>query len=160
VDWRGLGGHVVAPPSLHASGQVYAWPEWLDSDRCGPDGPIVPAPRWVIDLLDRRPPNWRLQQTGADVHQPPKHGWSYATVALRDECAQVANSQHGTRNATLNIAAFKVATLIASNLLDPDDAARQLLLAAARCGLRETEARRTVASAFQAGFASPRQSLP
>ncbi len=48
VDVKSNGGYVVAPPSLHASGQRYEWVTEL---------PTVPAPHWVRRELDPpRPP--------------------------------------------------------------------------------------------------------
>ena len=43
VDVRGDGGYVVAPPSRHISGHVYAW---LNEDE------ILPMPEWLLRLLD------------------------------------------------------------------------------------------------------------
>lgn len=43
IDVRGAGGYVVAPPSLHASGNRYAWispPETM---------PLADAPHWLIE---------------------------------------------------------------------------------------------------------------
>lgn len=42
LDVRGDGGYIVAPPSLHASGQRY---EWLN------DAPLAPMPAWLLDML-------------------------------------------------------------------------------------------------------------
>jgi hypothetical protein len=57
----------------------------------------------------------------------------------------------------LNVAAFKIATIITAGLLDPDEAAQALLAAAAQCGLSEDEAGSTIASGFRAGARLPRQ---
>lgn len=44
IDLRGDGGCVVAPPSLHASGQRYAW-----APACSPDDvPLAPFPGWLL----------------------------------------------------------------------------------------------------------------
>ncbi|MEI6502975.1 MAG: bifunctional DNA primase/polymerase, partial [Armatimonadota bacterium] len=51
VDIRGTGGCVVAAPSLHASGRVYAWAPGLSPfDLAAP-----PAPQWLYDLGSHRP---------------------------------------------------------------------------------------------------------
>jgi hypothetical protein len=44
IDFRGDGGMVVAPPSLHQSGQRY---EWI----VPPDTPLVDARPWLVELL-------------------------------------------------------------------------------------------------------------
>ncbi len=43
VDIRGQGGYVVAPPSVHASGEVY---EWIHSFT---DTELAPAPGWILE---------------------------------------------------------------------------------------------------------------
>jgi Bifunctional DNA primase/polymerase, N-terminal/AAA domain/Primase C terminal 1 (PriCT-1) len=44
LDWRGDGGYIVAPPSLHASGERY---EWIDGPE---DVQLVPPPEWLMAL--------------------------------------------------------------------------------------------------------------
>ena len=45
VDFRGDGGLIVAPPSMHVSGRQYAW-------AMGPDmADVAPAPEWLLDLI-------------------------------------------------------------------------------------------------------------
>lgn len=43
LDTRGAGAYVVAPPSLHVSGNRYAWR--------GSDVPIAPPPDWLVEIL-------------------------------------------------------------------------------------------------------------
>jgi hypothetical protein len=43
LDVRADGGYIVAPPSLHQSGQHYAWE--------GLSHPVAALPRWLCDLL-------------------------------------------------------------------------------------------------------------
>jgi hypothetical protein len=47
IDIRGDGGYIVAPPSIHETGRVYAW----DVDRHPTETTIVDAPAWLLDLL-------------------------------------------------------------------------------------------------------------
>jgi len=49
VDWRGEGGYVLAPPSIHPSGRSYTWSVDSASE-------FADAPEWLIDLVktDRR----------------------------------------------------------------------------------------------------------
>jgi len=44
LDVRGDGGYVLAPPSIHPSGAIYAW------DVDAPDT-IAPAPQWLLDKI-------------------------------------------------------------------------------------------------------------
>jgi hypothetical protein len=44
IDVRGNGGYVLAPPSIHPSGRVYAWS--VDSGNSFAD-----APEWLLDLI-------------------------------------------------------------------------------------------------------------
>lgn len=48
IDVRGAGGYVVAPPSLHTSGNAYTWEVLPD------EAPLADAPDWLLDWL-RKP---------------------------------------------------------------------------------------------------------
>src|SRR5262249_55167437 len=43
---RGDGGYIIAPPSVHASGTLYAWEVQHDPD----DTPLAPMPAWLLAL--------------------------------------------------------------------------------------------------------------
>ncbi len=45
LDVRGAGGYIVAAPSRHALGHTYQWN----------DGPLAPAPDWLVDLVSEAP---------------------------------------------------------------------------------------------------------
>jgi hypothetical protein len=45
VDFRGVNGYIVAPPSIHPNGHRYRWTER------GPDRPLPDAPNWLMQLL-------------------------------------------------------------------------------------------------------------
>jgi hypothetical protein len=47
VDVKGLGGYVVAPPSLHISGRRYAW----SVDHHPDEIPVAPLPEWILNHL-------------------------------------------------------------------------------------------------------------
>jgi hypothetical protein len=49
LDVRGLGGYVIAPPSLHRSGRRYAW------DTPPGEAEVAPMPRWLLGLLTKTP---------------------------------------------------------------------------------------------------------
>ena len=46
VDVRASGGYVVAPPSIHPSGEAYRWIVPLEPDA------VTECPEWLLDLLD------------------------------------------------------------------------------------------------------------
>lgn len=47
VDFKGNGGYICAPPSIHPSGREYCWEASSRPDEI----PIAPAPQWVTDLV-------------------------------------------------------------------------------------------------------------
>lgn len=147
VDIRGDGGYVIAPPSLHADGDRYVWtsggrppclPEWLERmvepPRIRPSATREPIP--VTEALDR-----------------------WAAAALRGEIERVRFAPEGTRNHTLNRAAFALGQIAGAGVLDTDAVESHLLQAAAAAGLGEREAALTVRSGMTAGMARPRSPI-
>jgi hypothetical protein len=53
IDVRARGGYIVAPPSRHISGGVYAW----SVDHHPADIPLAPVPDWLADRLTARSTN-------------------------------------------------------------------------------------------------------
>lgn len=82
---------------------------------------------------------------------------SYAQAALDGEIARVRSAREGSRNTSLNVAAYSLGTLIGAGALSQGDAETQLLSAALAAGLTEREAQRTIRSGLTAGIAKPRQ---
>ncbi|CAN5824174.1 hypothetical protein BH23GEM6_BH23GEM6_25910 [soil metagenome] len=142
VDTRGRGGFVVAPPSIHPDGPRYAWCDgYAPSDR----SPVLP-PRWLVDLL--RPVRQR-----PSIPQTPEavvHGTRYVQAAVERECLDLATAPEGTRNATLNRAAYALARFVAADEADAGSVVRALTYAATAAGLTEREITRTIESAFKA----------
>jgi hypothetical protein len=145
IDVRADGGYVVGAGS-RIGGRAYTarrriapapLPSWLAElvrDSYGP--PTVPAPR--LPLADRA------------------QGRAYAMAALRAETERVAAARPGTRNVTLNRAAFSLGQLVVAGLIPPIPVITSLIDAARYAGLSEDEAVRTVRSGMEAGARKPR----
>jgi hypothetical protein len=73
----------------------------------------------------------------------------YGRKALEDECWQLANTTEGSRNHQLNVAAFKLASLVEAGRLGREETIQHLRAAAAQCGLETGETEATIASAFR-----------
>jgi hypothetical protein len=138
IDVRGDGGYIIWWPAagfpvLEDNG-IRAWPEWLM--------PLLqPAPAPVISQR-------ALAVRDGDL-RPVLHR---AGGVLRT----LANATEGDRNKLLYWAACRVCDMYQTNELDRPAAAQMLDLlreGAARIGLGQREAERTIASAFQRGAA-------
>jgi len=84
IDIRGTGGQVVAAGSVHKNGKVY---EYILSPA---QTAIQPLPQWIMTVLT--------------TEIAP-----YIAKAIDSECQSVANATEGTRNDTMNRAAFALA---------------------------------------------------
>ena len=154
IDVRGEGGYLIMRGSRLADGRRYTWEN--------PPGlfPVVDAPPDVLAAalgacgLVPKPFNEIPKDRAGDGST------AYGLRALRDECSRLAAAVPGTRNDTLNRAAFRMAQLIAIKQLT-DAAARQGLLGAAlACGLAaeddKTAVLKTIESGLSAGLQKPR----
>jgi hypothetical protein len=141
VDWRGVGGYVVAPPSMHARGSPYSWVR--RPGRTLPAAPEVLRELVAGPVLDTWP------------HARIVHPDRYAAVALEAEADRVARAAVGTRNDTLNRAAFVLGRLVGAGLLDERTVSRELTAAARWAGLGRTEIARTIHSGLTAGRRQP-----
>jgi hypothetical protein len=145
IDVRADGGYVIGAGSRIGE-RAYAargrrapapLPSWLARlVRDSYEPPAVPAPR--LPLTDRA------------------QGRAYAMAALRAETERVAAARPGTRNVTLNRAAFSLGQLVAAGLIPPIPVITALIAAARYAGLPEEEAVRTVRSGMGAGARKPR----
>ncbi|MGX6602068.1 hypothetical protein ACWKSP_08040 [Micromonosporaceae bacterium Da 78-11] len=71
------------------------------------------------------------------------------------ETERVARAPVGSRNDTLNRAAFALGRFVAAGLLGDGDVVRELDAAARRSGLGRAETRRTIRSGLTAGRRAP-----
>ena len=147
VDWRGKGGYIIAPPSRHPSGHTYRWIRPFETVE------LARPPATLIELLTHQPQRSQQQPTRtADVAQPGPYG----QAVLAAELSRLQQAAEGSRNATLNRAAFRCYQLAAAGLLDPDQVTARFADTAYAIGLGQAETRRTLASARRAGLANPR----
>jgi len=93
-----------------------------------------------------------------DTPSGGSHLYFTALAAFREETRRVAEASVGTRNHTLNRAAFSLGQLVAAGLIPPLPVMTGLAGAAARAGLPADEARRTIRSGMAAGARKPRPS--
>ena len=145
IDVRADGGYVVGAGS-RIGGRAYT--------ARGRHGP-APLPSWLAQLVrdsyvPPAVPAQRLPVT--DLAQ----GRAYAMAALRAETERVAAARPGTRNVTLNRAAFSLGQLVAAGLIPPLPVITSLIDAARYAGLPQDEAIRTVRSGMEAGARKPR----
>ena len=148
IDIRAHGGYVVGDGSLIDGRRYVARGDFLPL--------ALPLPAWIARLLLEEPalPEITRPLPALDRVQ----GRAYALAAFREETRRVAEARVGTRNDTLNRAAFSLGQLVAAGLIPPLPVMTGLADAAARAGLPADEARRTIRSGMAAGVRKPRPS--
>jgi hypothetical protein len=152
VEYQGLGGYVVAPPSRHPSGRTYLWARDLDH-------PLPELPSPLRELVARQQTS-RPAGPAVPVLVPDGPGHPYVRAALAEELARVAGARQPGRNNQLWESGRNLYNLVAAGALDEREVHQALLDAAQRCGLLADEprqTRRTLASARQVGLANSRR---
>ena len=144
IDVRADGGYVVGAGS-RIGGRAYS-----ARNSAGP----APLPGWLAGLV-REPPAAEVPEQRVPAGDRVL-GRAYALAALRAETERVASARPGTRNVTLNRAAFSLGQLVAAGMLLPIPVITSLIDAAMQAGLPEDEAARTVRSGMKAGARKPR----
>lgn len=155
VDFRGLGGYVVAPPST-VDGKPY---QWLSA---GPDDHLlsflpVASPK-VRELISKpspaplpvpAPPSLK-DRLLKSVQPLGRDSSGYGATALDAECDLIRRTTEGGRNHALNKGAFAVYQLVKGGELDYYEATNQLAEAARSTGLPEWEIDLALNSAWKA----------
>lgn len=147
VDYRGVGGYIVAPPSIHPSGRPYRWTQ------AGPETPLEPLPDWLVELV-LPPIAPGAAPTAGKIRTLPS---AYGRRALEAELGRVAMANEGDRNTQLNRSAFALGQLVAAGVLTADLVVGSLVEAASRAGLSGREVEKTIASGLRNGMRQPRQ---
>jgi len=157
IDTRNDNGYVIAAPS-----PGYQWIE--------PLADILEMPGWLREELDvngyfkvDRPEPPTVKPDQPDPLETPRsdsgkpEGTRYANAALKKECDRVKMAVEGTRNSTLNTAAFSLFQLVAGGELPEAIVTEKLTEAARTCGLDDDEIARTIASGKKGGERVPRK---
>ena len=148
VDTRADGGYVVAVGFV-VDGQRY---------RVRSNWPVDDLPAWIATAL--RPRDAQNPAAGPTTISDIRRHSAYATAALRAEVEHVLTAEPGTRNHTLNAAAYSLGQLVGAGLLPGELTAAALTRAARTAGLREHEVHATVRSGLTAGEKRPRLIRP
>lgn len=149
VDCRGHGGYVLLTPSQVTYRGDDAAKRNLPDGYTGRytwlnDLKPAPLPALLLDLLKPKPP--KTTETKATYRQSVD---SFVNARLDAERMAVRCAANGSRNERLNLAAWRLGTLVEAGKLTESEVERALLPEAQTCGLGEREAIKTIASGLR-----------
>ena len=148
LDVRADGGCIVASPSLHASGRSYRW--------VNEQIPIVALPDWLLQLVQKEADPLPRSPAPPSRAPGPGGGTPYGLTALADEIEELRQAGEGTRNDSLNRAAYKLGRHVGGGQLEYNHVDDALMDTAIAIGLTEQEARSTIRSGLSQGVKNPR----
>lgn len=154
VDWRGKNGYIVAAPSLHVSGDYYAWMTPPSAT------PLEVVPPWLAALVTPTP---KVERAPTPIRHLPAgsgDGSPYGIRALEAEIDELSRAAPGMRNHNLNGCAFNLFQLVAGGELQDGVVTDRLRSTGMAIGLGEVEIEKTIGSARIGGTRSPRSAPP
>jgi putative DNA primase/helicase len=159
LDILGDRGYAVVPPSRvpctkpveeHEPGHCTGGYTWTDRRS------MATLPEWVAALARER--HWTPQPMRDAIRNGGRT--TYGQAAIDGEAARVVNAEPGSRNNTLNSAAWRLGRLAGGDEVDPQHAVEALWEAARACGLVDDDGAgqvmRTIDSGLRAGMQRPR----
>lgn len=184
IDYRGVGGYVVAPPSIHPNGETYrfysnfAWPKrpapdwlWSDDARLDDSQTLTLAQNVRASANASSATADQSSATSATttvaapptapINQPTRKpiDQAYFDKVLQRRLAEIRSSVEGNRNDTLNTAVFSILQVCDTDAR-AKDAVAKIWTEALAVGLSRKEIASTLKSAAKAGRAQPWQPKP
>ncbi|MFI6743704.1 bifunctional DNA primase/polymerase [Nonomuraea sp. NPDC050451] len=155
IDTRATGGYVVGP------GSFVTLPDGTGTYEAIHTINPAPLPHWLTErLTPSTPERPSIRFTASDVLATlGTQSTGYALAALRNELQHVLDATPGTRNHTLNAAAFALGQLVATGLLPHRLTEDALHTAAQAIGLSPREATATIRSGLTSGARQPRRGI-
>lgn len=152
IDTRAHGGYVVAAGSVGPAGMY----------RVVNNEPVAALPQWLADALAKPLPSPAAPSAfTAGVERSDRRASAYVRAIVEDEAQAVRTAAVGTRNHTLNRAAWTLGRLVGGGELTEEDARVALEQGAAghvgTTGFTAEEAHRTINSGLDAGRREPRR---
>jgi hypothetical protein len=136
LDWKGTGGYVVGPCSVHPFGKVYTCVNW--------DAPIAAAPEWLLQIVQQK----AMVDPTPSVAVRITDERAYGKAALRRE-VNALKLVTDYRNRELSRSAFKIGQLVHLEKVDKTTAFDALMGVAQDIGLDAKEAKSTILSGFK-----------
>lgn len=154
VELRADGCYVAAPPSVHPdTASRYTIARSLPIMRLNNLDPLV---QWIKELIrEKHGGTMPLPNKKQQTHNASR----WARAALEAECAAVRLAPEGSRNDTLNRAAFKLGQIVANGDLNYAEVFDRLYDAAQPLSATDGDNTviRTIASGLSAGMDNPRK---
>jgi P4 family phage/plasmid primase-like protien len=175
IELRYTGHYAALPPSMHPSGNLYAWSFGEPSSLPAGVMPSTLLAAYDTITAQEDATTAKVAFNGMNGYNHTGNGASlnggvlvgtaaasaiapaYAETALAEESQRMRTAAPRTRNDTANRCGFSLGQLVGAGLLDEYTAEQTLVAAAMDTGLGEGEALAAVRSGMRAGMAKPRQ---
>lgn len=166
-ELRSSGAYVVAPPSIHSSGNQYEIAQDREPMRLQHMDDVV---RWMKSKSERPAPEKKLPAPKSPTARPAslKGKWmppeefmeyrkqAYRQSAIDEQLAYLLAAPDKNRNNWLFAGARALGQLVGGGVLDRSLVEQELYQAALRIGLDASETVRTIKSGIDTGLISPR----